>query len=77
MPEPNPDHSFEERVARWKLKMLDKNNNDVSSPGCLQIDAVLKKKIFKKIIELSNFKHIEKLKEYFISDFRKRRSERF
>ena len=29
MPEPNPDHSFEERVARWKLKMLDKNSNDV------------------------------------------------
>ena len=45
MPEPNPDHSLEERVARWKLKMLDKNNNDVSCPGCLQVDAMFKKKI--------------------------------
>ena len=29
MPELDPDHSFEERVARWKFYLLDTNRNQV------------------------------------------------
>ena len=29
MPELDPEHSFEERVARWKFYLLDTNRNEV------------------------------------------------